>query len=136
MRLINLHTWEVLWTEDLKGETDAVIKVRIGKARSAYKRMKNVYNSSSLKTRTKVRIFNSAIKPVLLYGSDTWTINVDPIKKVQLFINTCLRRILKIHWTERITYDEQWRSTRQRPVQNDITENKWRWIGNTQKTGK
>ena len=47
---------------DLKGGTDADIKVRIGKARSAYKRMKNVWNSSSLKTRTKVRIFNSTIK--------------------------------------------------------------------------
>ena len=92
---------------DLKGGTDADIKVRIGKARSAYKRMKNVWNSSSLKTRTKVRIFNSTIKPVLLYGSETWRMNDNPIKKVQSFINTCLRRILKIHWPERISNDEQ-----------------------------
>ena len=34
---------------DLNGGTDADIKVGIGKVRSAYKRTKNVWNSSSLK---------------------------------------------------------------------------------------
>ena len=57
--------------------------------------------------------------------------NADRIKKVQLFINTCLRRILRIHWPERISNVELWRRTRLRPVQDDITERKWRWIGHT-----
>jgi len=80
---------------DLKDGTNADIKVRIGKVRSAYKKMTNVWNSSSLKAEAKVRIFFT-IKPVLLYGSETWMMNVVPIKEAQSFINTCLRRSPKI----------------------------------------
>ena len=66
-----------------------------------------------------------------MYGSETWRMNAGPIKKIQSFINTCLRRIIKIHWPERISNNELWKRTSQRPVQDDITERKWRWIGHT-----
>ena len=38
---------------------------------------------------------------------------------------------MKIHWPERISNDELWNRTRQRPVRDDITQRKWRWIGHT-----
>ena len=76
---------------DKTGGTDADIKAR--KARSAFKKMKNVWSSATLSSRLKVRVFNATIKPVLLYGSETWRMNNTPINKVQSFVNTCLRKI-------------------------------------------
>ena len=67
-----------------KGGADADIKVRIGKARSAFKKMRNVWNSSSLSTKTKIRLFNSTVKPVLLYGSETWRMNSALLKRYSL----------------------------------------------------
>ena len=116
---------------DKLGGTDADIKARKGKARSAFKRMKNVWSSAMLSTRIKVRIFNSTIKPVLLYGSETWRMNSTPINKVQTFVNSCLRKILRIHWPEVISNQELWEKTRQTPIKEDITQRKWRWIGHT-----
>ena len=116
---------------DTSGGTDADIKARKGKARSAFKKMKNVWSSAKLSSRVKVRIFNSTIKPVLLYGCETWRMNSTPINKVQSFINSCLRKILRIHWPEVITNKELWEKTNQTPVKEDITQRKWRWIGHT-----
>ena len=116
---------------DVTGGTDADIKARKGKARAAFKKMKNVWCSAGLSTRTKIRIFNSTVKPVLLYGCETWRMNETPIKKLQSFINTCLRKILKIHWPELISNTALWEQTRQTPVKDDITLRKWKWVGHT-----
>ena len=116
---------------DISGGTDADIKARKGKARAAFKRMRNVWCCSGLSTRTKVRIFNSTVKPVLLYGCETWRMNETPMKKLQAFINTCLRKILRIHWPETISNAALWEQTRQIPVKDDIIQRKWRWVGHT-----
>ena len=113
---------------DVSGGTDADIKARKGKARAAFKRMRNVWCWAWLSTRTKVRIFNSTVKPVLLYGCETWRMNETPMKKLQAFINTCLRKILRIHWPETISNAALWEQTRQIPVKDDITQRKWRWV--------
>ncbi|VDP81799.1 unnamed protein product [Schistosoma curassoni] len=56
---------------DEHGGFDADVKAQIGKARAAYSRLKNIWNSKQLSTNTKVRIFNTNIKTVLLYGAET-----------------------------------------------------------------
>ena len=83
---------------DKQGGTDADVKSRIGKARTAFTLLRNIWKSRQLKTKTKIRFFNSNVKAVLLYGSETWRTTKTIIKKVQTFINGCLRRILQIHF--------------------------------------
>ncbi|RTG88635.1 uncharacterized protein DC041_0001072 [Schistosoma bovis] len=40
---------------------------------------------------------------ILLYGAETWKTTTTTVKKVQVFINSCLRRILNIHWPDIIS---------------------------------
>ncbi|VDO68021.1 unnamed protein product [Schistosoma margrebowiei] len=56
---------------DEQGGSDADVKVRIGKARTAFLQLKNIWNSKQLSTNIKVRIFNTNVKVVLLYGAET-----------------------------------------------------------------
>ena len=72
---------------DTQGGTDADIRARIGKARAVFLQLKNTWSSKDLKLQTKIRIFNSNVKPVLLYGSEMWRTTVATTKKVQTFIN-------------------------------------------------
>ena len=85
------------------GGTDEVVKARINKARQASATLRAVWRSKNLSCRAKLRLFNSNVKPALLYGAETWrgTKNLD--HKLQVFINTGLRRILRIRWPERIS---------------------------------
>ena len=116
---------------DKLGGTDADVKVRIGKARAAFHQLRNVWKSSELPRNTKIRIFNSMVKPVLLYGAETWRTTVTIMKKIQTFINSCLRRILRIHWPNTISNLDLWQQTGQRPVQEEILQRRWRWVGHT-----
>ncbi|VDO64158.1 unnamed protein product [Schistosoma margrebowiei] len=55
---------------DKQGGSDADVKVRIGKARTAFLESKNIWNSKQLSTNIKVTIFNTNVKIVLLYGAE------------------------------------------------------------------
>ena len=46
-------------------------------------------------------------------------------------INGCMRRILKIHWPDKIINEDLWTRTKQTPARNEIRRGRWRWIGNT-----
>ena len=116
---------------DRLGGTDADVKARIGKARTAFTSLKNIWKSRQISIKTKLRFFNSNVKSVLLYGSETWRTTKKIIGKVQTFINGCLRKILRIFWPETINNKDLWHRTEQMEVEEEIRKRKWRWIGHT-----
>ena len=56
---------------NVQGGTDRDVKTRIGKARTAFLQLQTIWKSRELSQRTKIRIFNSNVKSVLLYGAET-----------------------------------------------------------------
>ncbi|VDP29562.1 unnamed protein product [Schistosoma margrebowiei] len=97
---------------DEQGGSDADVKARIGKARTAFLQLKNIWNSKQLSTNIK--------------RTTTTT-----IKKVQIFINSCLRKILNIHWPDAISNSLLWERTNQLPAEEEIRKRRWKWIGHT-----
>ena len=57
------------------------VRTRIGKARAAFANLSNVWKASKISISTKIRLFNSNIKSVLLYGCETWKTTQEVIKK-------------------------------------------------------
>jgi hypothetical protein len=51
-----------------EGGTEEDAKTRIQTTRGAFIRLKNICKSGPLKTETKIRIFHTNVKTVLLYG--------------------------------------------------------------------
>lgn len=47
-----------------------------------------------LTTGTKLRVFESNLKIVLLYAVEMWRLTKELNQKLQVFFNKCLRRIL------------------------------------------
>ena len=84
-----------------------------------------------MSTNTKVRIFNTNVKTVLLYGAETWRTTKAIIQKIQVFINSCLRKILRIRWPDTISNKLLWETTNQIPVEEEIRRRRWKWIGHT-----
>ncbi|VDP57991.1 unnamed protein product [Schistosoma mattheei] len=80
---------------DEHGGSHADVKARISKARAVYLQLKNIWNSKKLSTNTKVRIFNTNVKTVLLHGAETWRTTKAIIKKIQVFVNSCLHKIFR-----------------------------------------
>jgi len=81
----------------------------------------NVWRSN-ITLKTKLRLYNTRILPIYLYGAETWSVTATLSKKIDAMDNWCLRRlrrILNIHWTELITIDED-RSRTGQPFLSDI----------------
>ena len=96
------------------GGTDEDVKARINNARHAFATLRPVWRSKNLSVRAKLRLFNSNVKSVLLYGGETWRRTKKLDHKLQVFINTRLRQIIRITWPERISNQELWQRTASR----------------------
>ena len=83
------------------GEED--IKTRLGKVRGAFVKLNRVWNSSSVSRKTKIRLYKTLVKPVLMYGCETCKMNEGDAKKIDVFQNRFLRRIMKIKWQDNIS---------------------------------
>ncbi len=79
--------------------------------------------SEHISINTKMRIFNSNVKQVMLYGSETWT------NRLQTFSNACLRRILNIWRRDEVNNVDLWKRTSQDPTDLQIRRRKQSWIG-------
>ena len=87
--------------------------------------------TSSMRLRTTLHIFNSNVKSILLYGCETWRTTQMMQQKIQISFNTCLRRIYKLKWQEKIQNEDLWERAGQEPVAIQILQRKWGWIGHT-----
>ncbi len=116
---------------DQQGGTDADVKARIGKVRAGFIQLKNIWASRELSMTTKIQLFNSNVKTVLLYGAETWRTTKTTLRKIQTFINSCLRRILQIRWPDTISKANLWERTCQLSAKEEIRKRRWGWIGHT-----
>ena len=91
--------------------------------------LRPVWRANSISAKTKLRIFNSNVKFVLLYGSETWRGINNNTTKMQTFVNGCLRQILRLRWFDKVPNAELWTSTNQQPMNVQVKRRKWRWIG-------
>ena len=114
-----------------EGGTDEDIKTRIKKARQAFAILKPVWRATTISTNTKLRIFSSNVKSVLLYGSETWRVTKTSSSKVQTFVNGCIRQILRLRWFDKVSNTDLWSMSNQQPIDIQIRRRKWRWIGHT-----
>ena len=55
-----------------EGGSDEDIKSRLGKARAALSKLRNIWKCSQLKLKTKLKIFKFNVIAVLLYSCETW----------------------------------------------------------------
>lgn len=113
------------------GGTEDDVKTRIGKARTAFNILNKIWKSKNISLKTKLQIFNSNVKTVLLYGSETWRTTTNITNKLQTFINHCLRRILGVFWPNTISNINLWECTKQETVDIQLLRRKWSWIGHT-----
>src|SRR5579871_6002493 len=113
----------------LQGGTEEDIKSRLNKARAAFAMMKPIWKSGIYSRRTKLKLYNSNVLPVLLYGSECWRMTKKDTQKLSTFHNTCLRRIIRVFWLDKISNNKLLQDTNQESIDNIIRKGRWRWLG-------
>ena len=61
----------------------------------------------------KLKLYNTCILPIFLYGSDCWAISKMDARKIDALDQWCLRMLLGIKWYQSVRNDDVWRQTKQ-----------------------
>ena len=81
----------------------------------------------------KVRLYKSIVVPTAVYirayASETWRSTSKTTRKLNVFHQRCLRKILKIIWRNRVTNEEVLRKAKSRPLSESVTERRLRLAG-------
>ena len=92
---------------------DSELNGRIGKAAGTMVKLNRApppnsraWKNSKFTEIIKLRVYQACVLSPLLYSSETWTTNRRQEKRLNSFHLRCLRRILHIHWQDRITNSE------------------------------
>jgi len=88
------------------GGKEKDVASRIKKANGVFVQLYPVWRNLNISKEVKIRIFNTAVKSILLYVCETGKTTNQITRRLQIFINKCLRRILNIKWTSKITTKE------------------------------
>jgi hypothetical protein len=105
------------------------------KANGAFIQLYPVWKQRRISTRTKLRIFCSNVKSVLLYRSETWKEMKTTTSKRSPSLIAAYEESSTIHWLEVISNEELWRRTEKIELSTQIKGRKWNWIGHTLRKG-
>ena len=82
---------------------DDEVNARIAKASAAFGRLRgSIWDRSGIRLDTKLEVYRSVVLPTLLYVCETWTVYQRHAKRLNHFHTSCLKKLLKIKWQDRI----------------------------------
>ncbi|GFW26411.1 uncharacterized protein TNCV_383731 [Trichonephila clavipes] len=95
--------------------------------------LKKQLRSKFISGKTKLRLYKTLILPVLLYASETWTLNLETIRALETFRRKTLRTIFgpvkdQGCWRTRYNF-ELYRLYKEPQVTQVIRSNRLRWLG-------
>nr|VZI51255.1 unnamed protein product [Spirometra erinaceieuropaei] len=109
---------------------DDEVANRISKASQAFGRLQStVWNRHGLQLSTKLKMYKVVILPTLLYGAETWTVYTRQARRRNHFHLSCLRRILRLNWQDRIPDTEVLERTGILSIYSMLRQMQLRWSG-------
>lgn len=106
-KLEQVSHFKYLGTEVTEQNSSSLdIKCRTAQALAAVSNLRTIWRNSGISHKTKMRIMDCLVKPIALYGCETWTLNKADLTKLQAFGMKCLRAVLNVNWKDHITNEE------------------------------
>ena len=120
------------------GKIDQEIKHRLIIANKSYYGLMGQMRSKYISRGTKIKLYKTLIRPVLIYGAETWAINKENEDKLAVFERKILRRIYGPvceagGW--RIRYNaELYKKFRDPDIVREVKARRVRWLGHLYRT--
>ena len=112
---------------------DDEVNARIAKASAAFGRLcGSILDRSGIRLDTKLKVYRSMVLPTLLYACETWTVYQRHAKKLNHFHTSCLTKLLKIKWQDRIPDTEVRKRAGMQSVHTLLKLEQYRWTGHGQ----
>lgn len=132
--LTNLNRKDDRWKDvkkvgSLIGDKEDIAR-RKRLSQNALNKMTHLWNrSDKIKLKTKLKLYNTLVKSILLYNSATWALTKTDEDKLDAFHRKQLRKMLGIHYPVKITNDSLYKKCNESPVSIQILEARWKLFG-------
>ena len=109
---------------------DDEVNARIAKASAAFGRLRgSVWDRRGIRLDTKLKVYKAVVLPTLLYACEMWTVYQQHAKRQNHFCTSCLRKLLKIKWQNRIPDTEVLKRAGMQSVHTRLKLEQLRWTG-------
>jgi hypothetical protein len=109
---------------------DKEIESRLSKASTAFNMLRGViWYRKTISVEAKLRIFRACVLPVLLYGSEVWSLTVVQENRVNTFYMKCLRTLLGLNLGDRVPTHTILQLSGQPTIGSIMGRNRLRWFG-------
>lgn len=88
------------------GQALVDINARVAKAAAAMNALKSLWRKRNVSIKTKKRVYLASVRPVLMYGCESWPVLKQHERKLDVFEHRSWRRILRISYLDHVTNDE------------------------------
>lgn len=114
----------------LLGDSEGVTRRRV-LASSALNKAMALWRGSKVAERRRIHIYNTCVKPILTYNMGTWALTQSESNKLDAFHRTQLRRVIGIHYPDKISNKELYERTGSNPINEEMYSARWRLLGHT-----
>ena len=99
-------------------------------ANVALNKLNNVWiKGNKLKTSTKIKLYKSLVKSILLYNCGTWALTLTEEERLNAFHRKQLKKILNIRYPKKITNKSLYKICQEKPLSIQILSARWSLFG-------
>jgi len=100
---------------------------------SGFKGLNNVFRAQKTLKKTRIKLYNTLVLPVLLYGGETWTIKARDARRITAAEMKYMRRTAGYTRTDYKTNTRIAKELKMTPVLEKLLEYKRNWIQHVHK---
>ena len=114
---------------DEKGTCDEAVKGRVKSAWGKWWELSRVLYDKHMPLRFKSKIYKTIIRPVMLYGAESWTVKKKDIDLLERTEMKMLRRLKGVTLRDKIRSESIRNDLGVMSIRNKVRENRLRWFG-------
>jgi len=115
---------------DEGGSSASEISQRMVKGTQAISKLNSILWSENIKRNTKIRVFESIVKSIMLYGAETWELTQRNRQRLKAVEMDYMRRSCRVSRLQRVPNEEIKRRMKvEKQIDVDIEERRLKWMG-------
>lgn len=103
---------------------------RMQLAAAQFSKCIKLWNTNGISLKTRLRLYNALVIPVLMYNAGTWALTSAQSKKLDVFHRRHQRQVLKVRWPQKISNKKLYKACEvEEPLSVKVGRLRWSLFG-------